>query len=386
MTELLPIFLLLVSGLLFSEVFRKFNLPYVTGLVLAGIIIGPFALDLISIDTTVTILASIGIIFLMFIAGSEVKLKSLKKMEKEVAILATMNGIIPFVVGFGIGLYLGFDFFVSLILGTVFISSSIAVIIPSLQSKNLLNKRVGRAILSSTIFEDIGSLILLSFILQSFSQKTALPLEVYIPAIVGIIVLLKIVIPKIEKWYHANKSSKDQFERELRFVFTSLIATVLLFEFIGMHAIIAGFVIGIILGDTIRGRIEDKVKTIGYGIFIPIFFIVMGVQMDVSTLLSHPSILMTSLIIGGLIGSKIVSGYLAGLMMKFSRRESIFIGVSTIPQLSTTLAAAFAAFTLGLLSQDLMSSLIILSVVTTLLAPGLIKALAPPEKNNKSKK
>jgi len=373
MPGLLPFFVILLAGLVFSEVFKRLHLPYVNALILAGILIGPFFLNLIEIDETVTFLGSIGVVFLMFIAGSEVKIGSFKNMGKSIFVLSILNGAIPFITGFSIGLYFGYDYFTCMILGTIFVSSSIAVIIPSLESNKLLDTKLGNTIVSATVFEDISSLILLAVILQSFVHKTSLPLPVYIPTIILLIISLKIIIPRIQKKYYRRKKGKDLFESELRFVLVVLIATVLLLETLGMHSIIAGFIIGIILSDSISERIEDKIRTVSYGIFIPTFFLIMGMRTDMSVLYSMASVMLTVSIVGGLIVSKIASGWVAGRLIRFSAKESLLIGIATTPQLSTTLATAFAALEFGLLTHELITSLVFLSIVTTFSVPLAIR-------------
>ncbi len=375
MATMLPFFVILIAGLIFSEIFKRLHLPYVTALIIAGIVIGPFMLNLITADETVTVMASIGVIFLMFMAGSEIKSKSFEQIEKNVFILALLNGAIPFITGYAIGAFFGYNFFTSIILGAAFISSSVAVIIPSLESSGLMRTKLGKTIVSSTVIEDICSLIFLALILQSFTQRTALPLPIYLPIIVLLIVILKIFIPKIQNVYYHKKSGKDLFESELRFVFVVLLATVLLFESIGMHAIVAGFLIGIILSDSIGQKLDDKIRTISYGFFIPIFFLVIGIQTDLSVLFSSNSILLSLTIILGLLLSKIISGFIGGKAMKFSTNESLLMGIATTPQLSTTLAIAFSALSLGLLAPEIIASLVILSIITTFSAPLMIKSI-----------
>lgn len=377
MAGLLPFFIILVASLVFSESFKRLNLPYVTALLVAGVLIGPSYLNLMEIDETISLLGAIGVVFLMFIAGSEVKMDSFKSMKKEFFILALLNGIIPFLMGFFISMRFGFGFSTSLILGVVFISSSIAVIIPSLEANKLMKTKLGKTLITATVFEDIGSLLLLAFILQSFTQKTPLPLHIYIVLVALLLFVLKLLLPKIQKFYYSEKRGKDLFESELRFVFVVLLATVILFESLGMHSIVAGFVIGILLGDSVRGKIEEKIRTISYGLFIPIFFLIIGMQTDLSVFTSPTALLLPAIIVFGLLVSKIISGWTAGRIIGFSKRESLLIGVSTTPQLSTTLAAAFAALEFGLLDPELITSLVALSVVTTFFAPIAINALAP---------
>lgn len=374
--SLLPFFIILTAGLVFSELFKRLHLSYVTTLILAGILIGPFALNLIQIDESLSFIGSIGIIFLMFIAGSEIKHDFFKRMRRELFVITSFNSIVPFVTGFAIGMFFGFDVFNSLLIGIIFISSSIAVIVPSLESSGLINKRVGKSIVSAAVFEDIGSLLLLAIFLQNYTQISPIPLPLYIFTILFIVAALKLIIPKLQKRYHFQKRGKDLFESKLRFVFVVLLGTVALFEMLGVHAIVAGFLIGILLSDSIDGKIENKVRTVSYGIFIPVFFLIIGMQTDLSVYSSITSLGLTVAIVLGLFISKTLSGWLAGRLLGFTHKESLLIGIATTPQLSTTLATAFVASEFGLLSRGLITSLVMLSVVTTLVTPYLIGKLS----------
>jgi Kef-type K+ transport system membrane component KefB len=383
MLELLTFFIILAAGLAFSEVFRRLHLPYVSALVLCGMLIGPFALNLVSSDGTIAFLGSVGLVFLMFMAGSEIKTSYFFHLKKRDFVLPLLNGGLPFISGFMIGQYFGYNFMTSLTMGIVFISSSIAVIIPSLESLGLLNTKLGRSLTTSVVFEDISGLMLLAVVLQSFTHRTVLPLPLYIATVIMLLVILNTIIGRAQKLYLSKKRGKDLFESELRLVLVALVGTVLLFETLGMHSIIAGFVIGILLSDIVRGKVEEKIHTVSYGIFIPVFFIIIGMEMDLSVFYSLTNVMLTLAIVFGTIFVKIISGWIGGRILNFSNLDSLLIGFSTTAQLSTTLAAAFVAMEFGLLGPEMISSFIVLTVVTTFMSPLAVRAIAskrPPVK------
>jgi len=144
MTEIIPFFLVLLAGLVFSEIFARLHLPFVVALIVAGILIGPFGLEWFTPDDTFEFLGQIGLIFLMFMAGLEIRFSTFRKLGKGVPVLSLLNGLVPFAVGIGIALYFGYNWTAALLLGIIFISSSIAVIIPSLQANNLFQSRLGK--------------------------------------------------------------------------------------------------------------------------------------------------------------------------------------------------------------------------------------------------
>ena len=390
MEDLLSFLILISAGLFLSEIFRRFHLPYVIAMVVTGILIGPYGFDAVSLNGTIDFLGTIGLVFLMFMAGLEIKLSSIEKIKGQVAKISLFNGIIPFAAGFFIGQYFGYDILGSLLIGIIFISSSIAIVIPSLESHRVLRSKVGKAIVSSTVLEDGMSLILLSIILQIVNPTTFLPLPVFYIVLATVLIALKLAIPRIDELLFARVGKgKDPFEHELRFIFVALIGTVVLFEILGLHAIIAGFFTGLILSDTIKSqKLKDKLHALSYGLFIPIFFIIIGINTDITVFLAAGSaILLTAAIVIGSMLTKFTGGWIGGRLSGFTSSQSSMIGAATIPQLSTTLAVAFIGFEFNLLDHQLITALVVLSIVTTFAGPFLMGWLCPecklPEKKKK---
>jgi len=153
---------------------------------------------------------------------------------------------------------------------------------------------------------------------------------------------------------------------------------VLAFELLGLHPIVAGFFSGLVLADSITSKVlKDKIKTISYGVFIPTFFVVIGLQTDVRELVGvQTAIPIILLMIVTLVGAKYVSGYLAARAVQYKPLAAKLFAATSLPQLSTTLATAFVAFNLGIIDQILLTGLVLLSVTTVLLSPFLINRLA----------
>lgn len=377
LNEFVTFLIILAAGLFFSEVFKRLHIPYVVALLLAGIVVGPLGLNVVELTPQILFLGSIGAVFLMFMAGMEVRTDVLARMGWKLAILALMNGIIPAIVGFSVTFLFGYDLMASMIVGTIFISSSIAVIIPSLEENKLISTDVGAVIIGAAIVEDLGSLFLLSIVLQTADPTTAMPLPFFI-ALVGISVFgLKKILPKIEAEFFKRRARKG-FEEKLQFVLIVTVSVAVYFEFLGMHAIVAGFLVGLTLSDSIRHeRIESKLHALAYGIFIPVFFLEVGIETDISLFLkASNAMVLSALITGGLVASKLLSGYIAGRFIGFTGKKSFFMGAASIPQLSTSLAVAFTALELGILDPDLQVSIVFLSMVTVLLAPFIVGFLA----------
>jgi len=346
-------------------------LPWVLALIVGGLVVGPSGFNVVTINPTIEFLGQIGLIFLMFMAGLETKLSSFREFGKDIAWISFLNSLIPFAVGYSIGFFFGFDIIASLLLGIIFMSSSIAVIIPTLESTGLLNTKLGRSIVSTTIIEDVASLILLSILLQSIAPITVLPLPSFYVLLIIILVAFRYGLPKIRNLIPHRRDENDLFESEVRIVLALLLGTVITFELLGLHPIIAGFFAGLVLSDSIKSEILiDKLRTLSYGIFIPVFFVVVGMETDISVFMTGGAALgLIIVVLFGSMISKFFSGWFGARVSGFNNNDSLTFGFATIPQLSTTLAVAFTAVELGILDNELATAMVILSIVTTLVAP-----------------
>lgn len=379
MESFYPFFLIVFSGVFFSMLSIRTHIPWAVMLIIGGVLFGPSVLNLLTIDPTIDFIGQVGLVFLMFMAGLETKVSQFKEFQKRLLLLAFINGFVPFLAGFSLVLLLGYEFVTALVVGVIFISSSVAVVIPTLEVTGMLRTKLGQSVVITTVLQDIVSLVLLSLLLQSVDPITEVPLYVFYPVLLGVLVGLRLLIPKLREWVvSVTQDSPGLFQLEFRSTFLLLIGTVIAFELLGLHPIVAGFFSGLVLADSIKSKIlKEKIQTISYGIFIPTFFIVVGLQTDVSVFQNVGAFLfVVILLVCTLVVSKYVSGYVAARFSGFDATESNFFAATSLPQLSTTLATAFVAFNLGLIDQTLLTSLVMLSVTTVLLSPILIRRYA----------
>jgi len=307
----------------------------------------------------------------MFIAGFEVHLSGLQKDWEKSSFIALATGVIPFGVGVGLGLYFGYNLITSLFLGIIFISSSIAVAIPLLQKKGILHTRTGRVIVSSTMLQDIASLIFLAILLQHVTSGM-LPLSAFVILFFLVLLITIIVhwgIPRL-RWILSLNEEDNSFHRDLRIVVIVLVGAVLIFELLGLHSIIGAFLAGLVLPKAVQNELlKEKIYVMAYGLFIPIFFIMVGAETNLGVFSETADILiLASVIILGSIIAKFASGWLSSYLVGFNRNQSALIGATCIPQLSTTLAVVAVGQQYGLLPPELITTLVILSMVTVLVS------------------
>jgi len=317
-------------------------------------------------------------------AGLEVNLSSLKEAKKGVTLLTILNSIIPFFIGFVIGYYFGGNIMTALFMGIIFISTSIAVVVPSLEKNNLFSSKIGQTIVASTMIEDILSLVFLSVILQNVDPITPISLPLFYAVLAILIIGTRLLMPILhsrylnKKFFLLKKTKEAFFQRNLRVVFAMLISVVILFEILGLHPIIAAFFAGLVLSEVIHNeQLIEKLHIISYGIFIPIFFVITGASVDIRILgnVSTTLPIVIAVLIGSM-GSKFISGWIGSKISGFSTTESSLIGSATIPQLSTTLAVVFVGFEFGLLNETMVTAMVILSIVTVIIGPLLINFFA----------
>jgi len=376
----LPILLVILSlGLIVPELFKKLHLPWVTILIILGAILGPHGVNYVQQNEVIEFFGFLGFTFLMLMAGLQTKPESLKDNAKSISIMAAANGLIPFVVGFGLAKLFDYSNLSALLVGTIFVSSSVAMVVPTLKAAKFFGTKEGKLIVSAVVIEDIASLLMLALIFQNVAPVTNIPLPAYFTILVLSVGLLMYALPKLASTFINKRiiNQQSKHEDQLRFVMVVLIAILLYFSSLGVHPIVAAFLVGMLLSGVITSEIiYEKIHTLSYGLFVPVFFFIVGMEMDFSsfTKFEYANLFPVVLLIG-LIGSKFLSGYISGRFVGVSPKSSTVFGMVTTIQLTTTLAATYTANQYGLLDDTLLTSIVMLSIVTTLVIPFVIKAI-----------
>ena len=385
--EYFLLFLIWIAAAFFFPVMlRRFQIPWVTAVIFAGILLGPYGLGVVNPGEVMDFLATIGLVFLMFTAGLDTKFSVLKRAGKDVVYFSMVNLGIPFATGCLVGVFSGLGVFASLVLGVCFSSSSVGVIVPMLRELKV-KSRIKSTLTSAIFLEDVISLILLAFLLKAVVPISPIPLEFFPVALFVFLLIVFYVIPILQEWLFYWGPKKDVFAGEMRAVFITLSLVALMAELIGVHAMVGGFLAGLTLSDMLgkRRKLEENIFAISYGFLIPIFLLNLGMSTNIATLFAPGDALLTGLIVISLIVSKSVSGFLGARLIGFPLRISWGLGVMTIAQMSTTLATASLALKYGIFSEDILAALVVLSIVTIIIAPLLTKLVLGYEVKKPSK-
>lgn len=378
--------LILISTKLFGLITKKVRMPQVVGALVAGVILGPAVLNVLSETEFIQKLAELGVIVLMFTAGLETDINQLKKTGKASFIIAVLGVIIPLAGGFFIASIFNKGNDVNTILQNVFIgiiltATSVSITVETLKEMGKLNTRAGNAILGAAIIDDILGIIALT-ITTSLAD----------PSINVIIVLAKIVMFFIFAgfagylFHWAFIKLDERYQRDLRrFVIIAFVFCLLLSfcaeEFFGVADITGAFIAGLVISDSNRSKyLNSRFETLSYMLLSPIFFASIGIKVQLKAMTKTIFIFAILLLLVAIL-SKIVGCSLGAKLCRYSNREAIQIGTGMISRGEVALIVANKGIAMGLMLLEFLAPVVIVVVVTTIVTPILLKVVF----NNKSK-
>lgn len=378
--------LILISTKLFGLITKKVRMPQVVGALVAGVILGPAVLNVLSETEFIQKLAELGVIVLMFTAGLETDINQLKKTGKASFIIAVLGVIIPLAGGFFIASIFNKGNDVNTILQNVFIgiiltATSVSITVETLKEMGKLNTRAGNAILGAAIIDDILGIIALT-ITTSLAD----------PSINVIIVLAKIVMFFIFAgfagylFHWAFIKLDERYQRDLRrFVIIAFVFCLLLSfcaeEFFGVADITGAFIAGLVISDSNRSKyLNSRFETLSYMLLSPIFFASIGIKVQLTAMTKTIFVFAILLLIVAIL-SKVLGCALGAKLCKYSNREAIQIGTGMISRGEVALIVANKGIAMGLMLPEFLAPVVIVVVVTTIVTPILLKVVF----NNKSK-
>ncbi|HFC9206982.1 TPA: cation:proton antiporter [Clostridium perfringens] len=378
--------LILISTKLFGLMTKKVRMPQVVGALVAGVVLGPAVLNVLSETEFIQKLAELGVIVLMFTAGLETDINQLKKTGKASFIIAVLGVIIPLVGGFFIANIFNKGNDVNTILQNVFIgiiltATSVSITVETLKEMGKLKTRAGNAILGAAIIDDILGIIALT-ITTSLAD----------PSINVIIVLAKIVMFFIFAgfagylFHWAFIKLDERYQRDLRrFVIIAFVFCLLLSfcaeEFFGVADITGAFIAGLVISDSNRSKyLNSRFETLSYMLLSPIFFASIGIKVQLTAMTKTIFIFAILLLLVAIL-SKVFGCALGAKLCKYSNREAIQIGTGMISRGEVALIVANKGIAMGLMLPEFLAPVVIVVVVTTIVTPILLKVVF----NNKSK-
>ena len=371
--------------LLFAKCFgilaRKFKAPQVVGQIIAGLIVGPCLLGWISQTEFITEMAEVGVIILMFSVGLEYDLKELIKTGPVAFLIACAGVFVPLVCG--AVLYMGFygvspwgseGFYKAVFMGTIMTATSVSITVASLQELGKIKSKVGTAIVSAAIIDDVIGIIVLTFVI-GFKNPESNPGMVVVKtvaffavAIVGGFLVYKLFLTLDKRYPHTRRIPIVS----VAFCFAlSYIAE----KYFGIADITGAYVAGVVLCNLSDNEyIERKVDVSSYMFFGPIFFASIGLKTSFDSMNGKLIAFCICFVIVALL-AKVIGCGLVGRLCKYSGSDSLKIGVGMMTRGEVALIVAQKGLAAGLLTADYFTAVILLILVSSILTPIILKLL-----------
>ncbi len=378
----------LITAKLIGHLFDKLKQPTVIGEIIAGIILGSglailsgytfsvfdFEISLPQLSYTseeFRFFAELGILLLMFIIGLETSISKIKDVGKPTFYIALGGVILPLILGSTVSILFGFSWQESILIGLMLVATSIGVTVRTLADLHVLHTNVGITILGAAVVDDVLGIIVFALALGIYN-----PLQISITIAIFFLIFLYLGLRIIDRVMDLGERitlPKSLLSISLAiFLFYSFFA-----DRCGITGITGAFVAGLLIGQTVQSRkISEDIKTIGYGFFVPLFFIGVGASVDLSAFLVIGSFSLVIIFIG--IVSKVVGCGFGAKLAGMSYRNSLQVGVGMIPRMEVALIIVSIAIARGLIVGDvadqILATTIVTTIVTTLLTPFLLKA------------
>ena len=379
---LLDIALILLATKLLGLFTRRLQMPQVVGALLAGVILGPAALNILHETTFLKQVAELGVIILMFNAGLETNLTELRKAGKASFVIALIGVLVPLAGGFGIACIFNRGdlvqgntsaFLQNMFIGVILTATSVSISVETLRELGKLDTRAGSAILGAALIDDIMGIIALT-VISSFADASV-NLWTVLLKIALFFVFIGVVGFVFYKVFTLviNRNNRDLRRYVIvAFVFC-LVLSYMAERFFGVADITGAYFAGLIICNTQRSKyIASRFETLSYILLSPIFFASIGLSVQLPSM-TGTIILFSALLLIVAILTKIIGCGLGAKLCRYSNNESLQIGVGMISRGEVALIVANKGAAMGILSSVFFGPTIIIVIVTTIITPILLK-------------
>ena len=405
---LLLIFVAFLAAKLGGEVMERMRLPAVTGELIAGIILGPTLLSIItSEDRFLDVLAQLGATFLLFSVGMETKISELKKVGMIASSVALLGVVTPFVLGYYVSVLMFASSVEAMFIATALVATSVGITARVLDDLGMIHTQEAKIILGAAIIDDILGMIVLTLVSGvAVGSITYLSIAIVIAEAICFVAIVTLIGTRVVKYavgkrdirsdktvngawsihYTTRAFKRDSWldklkQRQAPFVIILIVIFGLsaLASFIGLAAIIGAFFAGLIFSDTKDTyELEEKFEPLNV-LLVPFFFVVMGARVDLA---SFSNVIPFAIVITVVaILSKLVGCSLGAASR--GERTAMIVGAGMVPRGEVGIVVAMIGLSMGTIGQATYAVIVLVSIVTTLYAPFLIKTVVKAESKKK---
>ena len=370
----LPLGMLLVFGSakLLDEIFERLKQPGIVGQIVAGVLLGPTVLGWLTPDNFFPALTELGVMFLLFQVGLEVKSSDLLKSGPTAALVALLGIVVPFFAGWGLLWAWGEPRIESIFVGAAMVATSVGITAQVLAAKGLLQERASRIILGAAVIDDILGLLILALV-SSVAKGQVNLLELGLTAVfaVGFTVIVvkwgtktaQRVIPRL---HHNMRAGEAQFAAAMVLLFALSVLAV----YAGVAAIIGAFLAGMALSGSVDRRVHDLAQGVTE-LLVPFFLVGIGLRLNVASFGAWPMIAFSLLIFLVAVVSKFVGCALGSYRLGWG--DASRVGVGMIPRGEVGMVVAQIGLSLGVISGRIYDAVVFMAIGTTLVAPPLLQ-------------
>ncbi|BAB06563.1 cation:proton antiporter [Halalkalibacterium halodurans] len=355
----------------------RLRIPGIIGLILAGVVIGPNGFALLDRDPTIVLLGTVGLLYIIFIAGLEIDLEGFKKYRNRSVLFGTLSFTIPFLFGLVFTFILGFSTPAAILLASI-LGSHTLLAYPIASRLGISKDRGVTTAVGGTIMTDTLALLVLAIVAGSMQGELNSTFWFTIAvSLVLYVAITLILIPILAKSFFRTMSSEGALE--FIFVMSILFVTAYGATLAGLEPIIGAFLAGLALNRFIleHSPLMNRIKFVGNALFIPFFLLSVGMLMDIRVLLGDPSAwLLAALVVIFVQLGKFLAAFISGKLYNYSMDQiKLMFGLS-VPQAAATLAATLVGFDLGLFDSAVVNAVIVMILVTCMVGPYVVEKYA----------
>lgn len=362
--------LILFIILLAPIVLNRFKIPGIIGLILSGMIIGPYGLFLIQKNSAVDLFSTIGLLYIMFIAGLELDMNEFNKHKYKSLIFGFFTFLFPIAIGFPVCYYLlGYGFNSSLLIASMFATHTL-IAYPIVNRLGISKNHAVAITVGGTILTDTAVLLILAIISGTASGEASS--ELWARLSISIICFGAIVyfgIPRLASWFF--RQFEDEKNAHFIFVLLVVFLTAFIAELAGLEPIIGAFAAGLTLNRLIphTSSLMNRIEFVGNSLFIPFFLISVGMLIDFRVLTNGPQALLVAitLTVVAIVG-KWLAAQVSGRIFRYSKEQrNLIFGLSSA-HAAATLAVILVGYNLGIINDHVLNGTIVLILITCVVA------------------
>jgi len=361
---------ILLIILLSPLLLRKIRIPGIIGLIISGVVIGPYALNLLEKSSAVDLFSTIGLLYIMFIAGLELEINDFIANRHKSIVFGFFTFILPLGIGYPVCYYLlGLSPAASLLTASMF-STHTLVAYPIVSRLGISKNQAVAVSVGGTILTDTAVLIILAVVIGMHTG--GLNNEFWIQLISSLVIfaaIMFLVIPKIARWFFKNLES-EKYSHYI-FVLSVVFFAAFLAEVAGVEPIIGAFVAGLSLNKLIprSSALMNRIEFIGNSLFIPFFLISVGMIVDVRIIFSGWGAMFIAavLTVVALFG-KWLAAFFTQIIFRYSKSQRQLIFGLSSSHAAATLAVILVGYKAGILNENILNGTIILILITCIVA------------------